>query len=119
MNELAIREPEPPAAIEVRSNAADAAIRQGSRDLVRSHEGAVMAVWNADGTLEQTFVMQAADDFRVPIPSSSLVGLSAARRLDQSGAVSEDWTDVMSSATAQVATMLKLPAGSAVVMYLG
>jgi Protein of unknown function (DUF2723) len=105
-------------AVEARANATEAAIRQGSRDLVRSHEGAVMAVWNEDGSLGQTFVMQAADDFRVPIPSSPLFVYPLRGVWDSQELSAEDWSDVLSS-TQTGSTMLKLPAGAAVVMYLG
>ncbi len=85
---------------------------------MRTLEGAVMAVWNADGGLKQTVVLQAADDFRVPIPSNSLSvyplrGVWASQELSRDG-----WTDV-ASATGTGSTMLKVPAASSVVAYLG
>ena len=87
-----------------------------ARAIVRSHDGAVMAVWNDNGTIDQTIVMQAADDFRVPIPSSSLV-VYPLRGVWDSRALSEDWSDVLSS-TKTGSMMLRRPPGSAAVMYL-
>ena len=107
-----------PAAIEVRSNAGEAAIRQGSRDLVRTLDGAVMALWNADGGLERTFVMQATDDFRVPIPSNNLSVYPLRGVLPGQELSEKEWTDV-ASATHTGSTMLRVPSDSAVVLYLG
>ena len=107
-----------PAAMEVRSNATEAAIRQGSRDLVRTLEGAVMAVWHEDGDLEETFVLLAENDFRVQIPTSPLSvyplrGVWPSQELSRN-----DWTDVLTS-TRTGSIMLRVPANSAAVMYLG
>jgi hypothetical protein len=106
-----------PAAIEVRSDGFEAAIRQGSRDVVRTRHGAVMAVWNVDGELDGTFVMEADDDFRLPIPSNSL-SVYPLRGVWPSQTLSiPEWTDV-SNATRTGTTMLKVPAESTVVIYL-
>ena len=107
-----------PAAIEIRSNVGDAAIRQDSRDLVRTLDGVVLAVWNLSGGLKQTSVLQAADQYRVPVPASSLSVYALRGVWDSQELTDEDWTDVQSS-TATGNTMLKVPAGSEVVMYVG
>ena len=107
-----------PAAVEVRLDGVEAAIRQGSRDAVRTLEGAVLAVWSADGRLEHTMVLQAAHDFRVPVPSGPLSvyrvrGVWAG--LDLSA---DDWTDVVGAARTG-STMVRLPPHSSAVIYLG
>jgi Protein O-mannosyl-transferase TMEM260-like len=106
-----------PSPIEIWSGSNDAAIRQGGRDLVRSFEGPVLAVWSPDGGLKQAVVLQASDGFRVPIPSNSLsvyplLGMWGGTELSADG-----WTDIM-NATATGTTMLKLPAGSSAIIYL-
>ena len=107
-----------PAAIELRSNGLESAIRQGSRDLSRSFEGAVMAVWSAEGELEQTFVLQAADDFRVSIPSNPLSVYALQGVWPRQDLSNAEWTDV-AAATRTGSAMLSVPADSTVVAYLG
>jgi hypothetical protein len=107
-----------PAALEVRSSAGDAAIRQGSRDLVRTLDGVVMAVWNGSGGLKQTSVLQADDAFRVSVPSSSLSVYPLRDDWVGRKLTGEEWADVR-SVTDTGSTMLKVPGGSAVVLYLG
>lgn len=106
-----------PSPVEIWSGSTDAAIRQGGRDLVRSFEGPVMAIWNPDGGLKQAVVLQASDGFRVVIPPSSLsvyplLGVSTGTELS-----ADAWTDIV-SATPTGSTMLKLPAGSSAVIYV-
>jgi hypothetical protein len=56
-----------PDGVEIHAGADDAAIRQGSRDLIRSGAGGVMAVWDSDGRLEQAAVLPALAGFEVPL----------------------------------------------------
>ena len=65
---------EPPAHPVSRSSpeTGEAAIRQGSRDIVRTAEGAAVAVWTPQGRLAHAFVLQARDAFRVPIATGPL-----------------------------------------------
>jgi Protein O-mannosyl-transferase TMEM260-like len=107
-----------PEAIEVRADDVESAVRQGSRDLVRTLEGAVIAMWNDKGGLKQSGVLQAADAFRVPLPMNSLSifplqGIWASRELAR-----DRWTDVAST-TDTGSIMLRVPAASSVVVYLG
>jgi hypothetical protein len=76
-----------------------------------------MAVWNVDGELDRTFVMDAANDFRLPIPSNSLSvyplrGVWPGQTLSM-----HDWTDVADT-TRTGTTMMQVPADSAAVLYL-
>jgi hypothetical protein len=107
-----------PAAIHAWSGAEEAAIRQGARDIVRTSEGAVMAIWGPDGRLLNTFVLQADDEFRVPIPTGPLSvyplrGVWAGQEVR-----ADEWTDVTASAhTGSV--MLHVPPGETLVVYVG
>jgi len=107
-----------PSSIEILSGSTEAAIRRGGRDLVRSFEGPVMAVWNPEGGLKQAAVLEAVNAFRVPIPSSSLSVYPLRGVWTSEELSADDWTDVLST-TDTGSTMLKVPAGSAVVMYFG
>jgi hypothetical protein len=106
-----------PADIEVQSSLAEATIRQGSRDLVRTRDGAAIAVWNPDGSLEHTLVMRAADDFRVPVPPSSLSVYPLRGIWPSEKVSSDDWTSIVDS-TRTGSMMLRVPAGSTVVLYV-
>jgi Protein of unknown function (DUF2723) len=106
-----------PSPVEIWSGRTDAAIRQGGRDLVRSFEGPVMAIWNPAGGLKQAVVLQASNGFRVPIPPSSLsvyplLGVWPGTELS-----ADAWTDIV-GATTTGSTMMKLPAGSSAVIYI-
>ena len=48
---------EAPSEISIRAGATDVSIRQGGRDLVRTSEGAVLAIWRRDGRLTHALVL--------------------------------------------------------------
>lgn len=106
-----------PSAIEAWSGASDAAIRVGSRDIVRTSEGAAVATWDPDGRLARTFVVQARDGFRVPVPTGPL-SVYPLRGVWASQVVpAQDWTDLARSLRTG-SVMLRVPAGQAVVLYV-
>ena len=102
--------------IQIQSREGEAAIRQGSRDIVRTAEGAAVAVWTPEGRLAHAFVLQARDAFRVPIPTGPLSvyplrGLWPGQRLPQEG-----WADI--SRTMRTGSlMVRVPPGGTVVIY--
>jgi hypothetical protein len=105
------------AGIEVRSGIGEAAIRQGSRDLVRTSEGAAIAVWSPSGQLIQIAVLEARDGFRVPLAAGALSAYplrGAAARQDVSA---EEWVDVR-HALKTGSAILRAPAGETVVLYI-
>ncbi len=61
-----------PSEISIRAGATDVSIRQGSRDLVRTSEGAVLAVWGRDGRLTHALVLEAVDGFRASLPAGPM-----------------------------------------------
>lgn len=106
-----------PADLDVRAQGFGAAICQGGRELVRSSEGVVMAVWDSDGRLFGTYVLQAAA-FGVPLPSGSLSayqlrGVAERRQIGDDG-----WSDV-SSLFQTGSVTLRIASGSSVVLYVG
>ncbi len=106
-----------PLPIELRAGPFEAAIRQGSRDLVRTTEGVAMAVWTPDGQLADTYVLQPGAGFRVPLPTNplSVYPLHGVRPNQQ--VTTERWTDIgPSAATGSLA--LRVPAGRAAVVYV-
>lgn len=105
-----------PAAIEIEVAETDAAIRQGSRDIVRSAEGAVVAIWREDGSLEQTAVLQAADDFRAPLPAGPL-SVFPLRGVPDAREVGDEWTPV-TEAVQTGSVMFSVPGQSTVVAYV-
>jgi uncharacterized membrane protein len=106
-----------PEAIEVQSTAAEAAIRQGARDIVRTVAGAAVAIWRADGTLQEAFVLQADDHFRVPLLAGPL-SLYPLRGTWSSQEIRTEWGDAM-SAFRTGSAMARVRAGQTAVLYVG
>jgi hypothetical protein len=102
--------------IQIQSRDGEAAIRQGSRDIVRTAEGAAVAVWTPQGRLAHAFVLQAREAFRVPIAAGPLSvyplrGLWSGQELGSDG-----WADV--SATMRTGSvMVRVPPGGTAVIY--
>ena len=103
--------------VDVRAAPFEAAIRQGSRDLVRTTEGVAMAVWTPDGQLADTYVLQPDAGFRVPLPTNplSLYPLHGLRR-DQD-VTADQWTNLAPSA-ATGSFVLRVPSGRTAVLYV-
>jgi hypothetical protein len=105
------------AGIQIQSKEREAAIRQGSREIVRTAEGAAVAVWTPEGRLAHAFVLQARNAFRVPIATGPLSvyplrGLWSGQTLRQ-----DDWTDV-STTMRTGSVMVRVPRGGTVVIYV-
>jgi hypothetical protein len=105
------------AAIELRIGATEATIRYAGRDVLRTDAGIGVAIWTADGRLSQTAVLQPADGFRIPLHSASLPfyivrGVMSGQTLD-----AQEWTD-LSAAVATGSTMVRVPGGATLVVYV-
>jgi hypothetical protein len=96
----------------------EASIRQGDRELVRSTEGIVMAVWSADGHLDDTFVLEAADRFQVPIRRGPLSAYKLRGTWTRERIAADSWTDVTSSLRSG-SVMVRVASGEKLVLYLG
>ena len=104
--------------IDVRAEGFEAAIRQGDRELVRSSEGIALAVWGPDGHLSGTFVLQAADQFQVPIASGALSAYRLRGDWTRERIVADAWTDVSKSLQTG-SVMVRVSSGEKLVIYLG
>jgi hypothetical protein len=96
----------------------EASIGQGDRELVRSTEGIVMAVWSADGHLADTFVLEAADRFQVPIRPGPLSAYKLRGTWTRERIAADSWTDVSSSLRSG-SVMVRVASGEKLVLYLG
>lgn len=106
-----------PSAIQIGVDSLAAFIRLDSREIARTSEGVVFAVWKPDGSLNRSFVLQAFEDFRVPLPVGPL-SVRPLRGVWPSVPVSSSgWADLTPMA-ATGSVMATLPPGSAVVVYL-
>lgn len=104
-----------PAEISIRAGATDVSIRQGSRDLVRTSEGAVLAIWRRDGRLTHVLVLQAVDGFRASLPVGPLSAYPVRRAVGQS--IGVEWTDVTQAAGGG-SVVVRVPAGQSMVLQV-
>ena len=104
------------AGFSVHASSAEAAIRQGGRDLVRTTAGVAVAVWGSDGRLAQTLVLQALDGFRAPAPSGAL-SVFPVRRAPVVEVSSGAWHDV-THAFSSGGVVIDVPPGGSAVIYL-
>lgn len=107
-----------PLSLEAAADSTQAVIRQGGRDLVRSSEGVALALWNADGSRGPAFVLQPADGFIVPVPTSSLSVHRLRGVWPRTPLPAGTWTDVSASADTG-SLMIRFPAGGSAVVYVG
>ncbi len=103
--------------ITVRADATEASVRLGSREIVRTLEGAVLAAWKPDGSLVAAVVLQAADGFQVPISATSLSAYSLGDSLDPTP-VGHSWTD-LSAAFETASAVVHVPSGERLVLLFG
>jgi hypothetical protein len=105
------------APIDLRTDATEAVIRWGNRDVVRTVEGAGVAVFTPDGKLGDAFVVRADEGFRVPLPIGPLSiyplrgdwhGLDLNRNA---------WSDV-TSVCRTGSVMLRVGGGQTAVLYV-
>ena len=107
----------PPDDITVRADATEASVRLGSREIVRTLEGAVLAAWKPDGSLVAAVVLQAADGFQVPVSASSLSAYPLGEPRDPTP-VGHSWTDV-SAAFETASALVHVPSGDRLVLLFG
>jgi hypothetical protein len=107
-----------PSAFQIRASRGEAAIRQGARDIVRSADGAAVAVWNPDGRLAHAYVLQASQDFRVPVPAGPLSVYRLREAWTSQDLPVGDWTDV-TRALRTGSVMVRVQPGSGVLLYVG
>jgi hypothetical protein len=107
-----------PARIVVGAETFEAVIRQGDRELVRSSEGIVVAVWKPDGDLTDTFVLQAADRFQVPISAGALNAYRLRGIWTHDRIPADTWNDVSQSFQSG-SVMVRVASGEKLVLYLG
>ena len=107
----------PPDDITVRADATEASVRVGSREIVRTLEGAVLAAWKPDGSLVAAVVLQAADGFQVPMTASSLSAYPLGELPDPTR-VDHSWTDV-AAAFATASAIVHVPPGERLVLFFG
>ncbi len=107
-----------PAGILVGADPFEGVIRQGDRELVRSAEGIVVAVWDPDGDLMQTFVLQAADQFQVPVAAGPLSAYQLRGSWMRERIAGDTWTDVSRSFQSG-SVMVRVASGEKLVLYLG
>jgi Protein O-mannosyl-transferase TMEM260-like len=107
-----------PARIVVGAETFEAVIRQGDRELVHSSEGIVIAVWEPDGDLMDTFVLQAADRFQVPISSGELNAYRLRGIWTHDRISADTWTDVSQSFQSG-SVLVRVASGEKLVLYLG
>ena len=107
-----------PAGIVVGADPFEVVIRQGDRELVRSAEGIVVAVWQPDGDLMRTFVLQAADQFQVPVAAGPLSAYKLRGSWMRERIAADTWADVSRSFQSG-SVMLRVASGEQLVLYLG
>lgn len=105
-----------PADIEMDVRADQAAIRTGSRDLVRTSAGAAVAIWRPDG-VRRTFTLEASDRFAVPVLPGPLAVYRLRGELRGQDVGITNWGDVTPMTSAGT-LLLKTPGAAATVLYL-
>ena len=101
------------ATLDLRADATSAAIRLGDRDVVRTFEGIAVAVFTAEGRLDDAFVLRSQADFRVPLPIGpmSIYPLRDEWRGHDIG--QEEWRDVTEACRTGSVMIAPLARGSA------
>jgi hypothetical protein len=105
------------AAIELHANASGATIRLGGRDVVRTFDGAAVAVFTPDGSLDSAFAIRAETEFRVPLPIGPLSIFQVRGRWHGEEFGQRERRDV--KAVCRTGTvMLRIPGGHSAVLYV-
>ena len=108
----------PASDIDVSSGSAEAVIRQGDRDVVRTEAGGAAAIWTAEGRLEHAFVLERDNGYRVPLKAGPL-SVYPLRGLWRGQTLSAGaWIDVQQSVLTG-SVMLRVPAGATAVLLCG
>jgi hypothetical protein len=99
------------AVLEVQAAADVAAVRLGGRDLLRTQDGAALAVWGPDGRLLRAHGLQAANGFLVPLPPGALSVYPLLGTAPDTTVPPGAWVDVTAAASTGSVTV-DVPAGS-------
>jgi hypothetical protein len=99
--------------VELTAGGGEAAIRAGGRDLIRTSDGAAMAIWTPDGRFVQAFALVPADGYQVPLAITAmtaypLIGVSEARDVASGADVDVTALAATGSITASVPAGLTL-----------
>ena len=103
--------------ITVRADAVEASVRLGSREIVRTQEGAVLAAWEPDGALIAALVLEAADRFQVPMAATALSAYPLGELRDPTP-VDHRWTD-LSADFETASAIVHVPPGERLVLLFG
>jgi hypothetical protein len=105
----------PSAPIQVLAGPESASIAFGSRDIIRTSDGVVVALWTRSGELLATFELSAATGFglEAPLTPLALYPLGAGRPVSR---LSEQWTDLQIRSGA---FLLRVQPGTSVALSLG
>ena len=106
-----------PAPFEAWSDAAEAGVRLGGRDVVRTSDGAALVTWDASGDLVTACVLQMHEQFQVPVPISALSVYPVRGEHPRRGISGGDWSDVSDLARSG-SMMVRVPAGQGAVLYV-
>ena len=106
-----------PAPFEAWSDAAEAGVRLGGRDVVRTSEGAALVTWDASGDPVTASVLQMHEQFQVPVPKSALSVFALRGEYPRRAISDGDWRDVGDLARSG-SMMVRVPAGQGAVLYV-
>jgi hypothetical protein len=104
--------------VQIQSRDGEAAIIRGSRDLLRTTEGAAVAVWTPQGRLAHAFVLRTKDAFRVPIAAGALSVYPVRGVWSGQEVPTGRWADVRTTMRTG-SLMVRVPPGGTAVFYAG
>jgi hypothetical protein len=105
-----------PDAIEADAGVSHAAIRRGGREVARTRDGVVVALWEQDGAFADAFELEALDGFRVPVRSGAL-SVYRLEGLWRHVTLRDEWAAI-DSVTATGSVMLRVAAGRTITLDL-
>lgn len=106
------------AGIELVADGTGAAVRVGGREVVRASAGMVVATWSPQGTSQETFVLEAGGDGRLPAPRSPLSVYRLRGEWWSDEVAVGRWADA-STATASGSVMARLGPGATITLCAG
>ena len=104
--------------VQIQSRDGEAAIIRGSRDVLRTTEGAAVAVWTPQGRLAHAFVLRTRDAFRVPIAAGALSVYPVRGVWSGQEVPTGRWADVRTTMRTG-SLMVRVPPGGTAVFYAG
>jgi transmembrane protein TMEM260 (protein O-mannosyltransferase) len=105
------------APFEAWSEAAEAGVRLGGRDVVRTSEGAALVTWDPSGNLVTVRVLQMHEQFQVPVPHSHLSVFALRGEYPRREISGGDWSEVGDLARSG-SMLVQVPAGQGAVFYV-